>query len=374
MKSLLKGDYAKSFSDRMRQSLSQNNLKKFDKSSMLDLLLDFPRQCRAALSIADSSRLVFQKKDFKKIVFFGMGGSAIGADLVKSYLYFGCKDSIEVLREYDAPDYVDSSTLVFVSSYSGNTKETLNAYRKAREKQATIIVFSSGGQLKELAQKDNVMHVEMPGGLPPRCAIGYSSIVPLCILAKLGIIEDVKLFVNEAVRVMEDLRNNCLRSQIPQSDNIAKSVAQKLFNKFAVIYSGSLHFAVCATRFRGQLAENAKALSSSHFFPEMGHNEIVGWQNPKKIIKNCAIVLLRDKDMHPFVAKSMDATKELFKKQNGPDIIEIWSRGENVLSKIFSLIYIGDFISYYLAILYGVDPSLTENITYLKERLAGELL
>lgn len=356
----------------MKHSLTLKNIKKFDKSGMLDLLLDFPMQCKAALNISENSELLFERNDFKKIVFFGMGGSAIGADLARSYLYFGCRDPFCILREYEVPDYVDNSTLVFISSYSGNTKETLNAYKEAKTKGATLIVVSSGGLLRDYAIADNITFVQIPPKLPPRTAIGYSSIIPLYILSKLGLIKDIKHSVNKAAGLLEELRNKHLNPNVPLKDNIAKSVALKLFNKFTVIYSGSLYFDICATRLRGQLAENAKALSSSNLFPELVHNEVVGWQNPGKIIRNFAVIVFRDKDMHPFVAKSMDLMKEILKKEEGIEITEIWSRGEELLSRIFSLIYIGDFISYYLAILYGVDPTPTEKIAYLKDRLAKE--
>lgn len=353
----------------MKQSLSQKNLKRLDKSNMLELLLDFPDQCRIALDIGKQARVKFEKRNFEKIVFCGLGGSAIGADLVKSYLYFESKIVITVCREYELPAYIDDSALVFIVSYSGNTEETLSAYRQAKEKNSTLIIISSGGTLKEYAQKDNITFIEIPKGLPPRCALGYLSIIPLCILAKLGLIQDVDAPVIQAVRILEELKKATLNPDISSSDNIAKAAAVKLFNKFAVIYASSVHFDICAVRLRGQIAENAKALGSSHFFPEMNHNEIVGWQNPKKLFKNFVAVMLRDKDMHPRVAKRMDISRDILKKES-VNIIEIWSRGEDLLSRIFSLIYIGDFISYYLAILYGVDPTPVDRVTYLKNKLA----
>lgn len=355
----------------MKRSLSLKNLRKIDKSNMLDLLLDFPLQCKAALDVAKHVNILFEKRDFKKIVFAGLGGSAIGADVVKSYLYFESKIPIVVYREYELPAYIDSSTLVFMSSYSGNTEETLGAYAQAKEKGACLIAISSGGQLKEYAKNDNVTFVEIPKGLPPRCALGYLSIIPLCVLAKLSLIKEVNLSIEQTVEVLQDLRNKNLSPRIGQRNNVAKYVAGKLFNKFAVIYSSSIHFDVCATRFRSQIAENSKALSSSHVFPEMDHNEIVGWQNPKKLFKNFVVIMLRDKGVHPRVAKKMDITCDILKK-DGVSILEIWSRGEDLLSRVFSLIYIGDFISYYLAILYGVDPTPVDKVTYLKNKLAKD--
>ena len=353
----------------MKKGLTLENLKKLDKSDMLDLLLDFPLQCKAAVNIAEGARLLSLKRGFTKIVFCGLGGSAIGADLIRSYLYFESKIPIQVFREYSLPACVDNTTLVFLSSYSGNTEETLSAYSQAKERGSTLIAISSGGQLKENAQKDNITFIEIPKGLPPRCALGYMSIIPLCALEKLGLIKDVHRSINQMVAVLEDLGKKSLSPRIGQKDNIAKSAALKLFNKFAVIYSASVHFDICAMRLRGQIAENSKALGSSHLFPEMNHNEIVGWQNPAKLFKNFVVVMLRDKGMHPRVAKRMDITRDILKKE-GVELIEIWSRGEDLLSRIFSLVYIGDFISYYLAILYGIDPTPVERVTYLKNQLA----
>jgi len=355
----------------MKKSLNLKTIKQLDKSDMLGLLLDFPKQILAAKAIAEAARIGFQKRDFNKILFLGMGGSAIGADLVKSYLYFESKIPIQVYREYALPGYIDSSTLAFISSYSGNTEETISAYRCAKEKGATLIVISSGGKLKEIAYQDNITFIEIPGNLPPRCALGYLSIIPLCILAKLGIIKDVGPQVNKVARILEELKEKSLKPHIGLQDNIAKSVALKLFNKFVVIYSASVHFDVCSLRFRGQLAENAKALASSHFLPEMNHNEIVGWQNPKKLFKDFCVVLLRDKDIPGRVVKRMDITSNILHKED-ISIIEIWSRGEDLLSRIFSLIHIGDFISFYLAILYGIDPTPVDRVTYLKNQLAKE--
>jgi glucose/mannose-6-phosphate isomerase len=352
----------------VKKSLNLKVIKQIDKSDMLGLLLDFPQQCAAALDIAEKAKILFALRDFKTVVFAGLGGSAIGADLVSSYLYFESKIPILVFREYELPSCVDSQALIFLSSYSGNTEETLSAYRDAQNKGATIIAISSGGTLKESAHKDNITFIEIPGGLPPRCALGYLSIIPLCILSKLDLVNDVKQSVKQTVKVLDELKNKNLNPRIGQKDNIAKFIASKLWNKFVVIYSASVHFDVCVMRFRGQLAENSKALASSHVFPEMNHNEIVGWQNPKKLFKNFVVVMLRDKGMHPRIAKRMDITRDILKKE-GVELIEICSRGEDLLSRIFSLIYIGDFISYYLAIRYGIDPMPVDRVTYLKKRL-----
>lgn len=353
----------------MKKGLNLKIIKQIDKSNMLDLLFDFPLQCKGAGDIAGKAKILFEERNFTKIVFAGLGGSAIGADLARSYLYFESNIPITVCREYELPGYVDNSTLIFISSYSGNTEETLSAYKQAREKEAKLIVISSGGTLQEYAQKDRITFIQIPQGLPPRCALGYLSIIPLYILARLGLIKEISASINHTIKILEGLRNKNLNPSIGFQDNLAKFIASKLFNKFTVIYSSSIHFDVVATRMRGQLNENSKSLASTHVFPEMNHNEIVGWQNPKRLFKDFVVLLLRDKSMHQRVAKRMEITKDILKKE-GVEVIEIWSRGEELLSRIFSLIYIGDFISYYLAILYGIDPTPVDRVTYLKNKLA----
>ncbi|MFC1804556.1 bifunctional phosphoglucose/phosphomannose isomerase [Candidatus Omnitrophota bacterium] len=352
-----------------RQSMSGANIKKLDKSGMLGLLLEFPLQCIRAKEIAAGAKILFEKRDFRKIVFAGLGGSAIGADLVRSYLYFESKIPVLVFREYDLPGFVDESTLVFISSYSGNTEETLSAFRQAKEKNATIVAISSDGSLKESAAEYGLSFIEIPKGLPPRCALGYLSLIPLCILSRLRLIKKIDPQINSLVATLDELKKRSLRPGIAKKDNIAKSIASRLYNKFAVIYAPCVHFDVTAVRMRGQLNENSKALASSHVFPEMNHNEIVGWQNPKKVFKKLSVVMLRDGKMHPRTSKRMDITREMI-KQEGVDVTEVNSRGDNLLSRIFSLIYIGDFISFYLAILYGIDPTPVERVTYLKKELA----
>ena len=171
------------------------------------------------------------------------------------------------------------------------------------------------------------------------------------------------------IGVLQELKDKSLNVRIGQKDNIAKHIAGKLYNKLVIIYSSSIHFDAVATRFRGQLAENSKCLASSHVFPEMNHNEITGWRNPKKLFKDFIVLMFRDKGMHKRTSIRMDITRDILKNEQ-VNVLEVSSRGENLLSRIFSLIYIGDFVSFYLAILYGIDPTPVDRVTYLKKRLA----
>ncbi|MDD2752504.1 MAG: bifunctional phosphoglucose/phosphomannose isomerase [Candidatus Omnitrophica bacterium] len=352
----------------MKGSLSLANIKKIDKSGMLEVLLNFPQQCQDAFSIGQRIEKLPEKRDFQKIIFVGVGGSAIGADLVRSYLYFTSNVPITVVREYNLPKFADSQTLIFISSYSGNTEEALNAYSEAKEKGACIVVISSGGKLKERAQADNFSFVGVPAGLPPRYALGFLSIIPLCVLSKLGLTEDIEAAVFNTVKVLEELKTKNLNQQIALKDNIAKFTAQKLYGKFPVIYSASINFDVVATRLRSQLNENSKCLALSNWFPESNHNEIMAWQFPKRLIKDTLVIMLKAPALEARVNRRMEITKEVLRAQD-VEVMEIFSHGQDLLSRIFSLIYIGDFISFYLAILYGVDPAPTDKIDYLKKKI-----
>lgn len=352
-------------------SLKKDSIGQIDKSGMFKFLLDFPAQLIRAQKLVQEVRVSFKKSRIKKVVFSGVGGSSAGADLVSAYLYSQIKIPVSVFREYDLPAYVDKSTLVFTLSYSGNTEEVLSAYAQAKEKKALIVAVSSGGKLKERALKDNTVFIEIPKGIPPRCALGYLSIIPLCILLKLGLVKDSGFSLKRTAKSLEGLRDSVLIDRIGPKDNIAKACALRLLNKAVIIYSGAAHFNICATRLKNQINENAKALSWSNFFPETNHNEIAGWDKRLSLLKNFTVVFLRDKLMHQRLSKRMDITRGILKKE-GVDFIELWSQGRDLLSRIFSLIYIGDFVSYYLAILYRIDPYPVEKIDYLKTELARE--
>lgn len=352
-----------------KAGLTLANIQKIDRSGMLGLLLDFPDQCLGAEEIGRTAAIGFQRRDFRSIIFAGLGGSAIGGDLVRSLLSAEIGVPVSVVRDYELPACVDNSTLVFILSYSGSTEETVSAYASAKAQGATIIVISSGGAVRDLARQDGHTFIAIPAGMPPRCALGYLSLVPLCVLNRLGLCKDVSAGIKDAIRTLTGLRNDCIGPRVAGADNIAKSAANALYNKFTVIYSSAAHFDVAAARWRAQISENAKALASLHLFPEMNHNEIVGWERPQRLFKDFAVVMLKDRLMHPRVLKRMEIAQEIIRKE-GVRILEVWSRGESLLARILSLTYIGDFVSFYLAILYGCDPTPVERIAYLKARLA----
>jgi len=338
---------------------SIGNITRYDKSGMLGIIESFPEQCRDAKSIGYKFALPegFGKK-YKNIVCVGLGGSAIGADLVRSYVADELKIPLFVIRNYTLPGFAGRHTLAIISSYSGNTEETLSAYRDARKRGCGIVVITSGGKLLRFAAEDKIPVINIPAGFPPRTAFGYSFFPILVLLSRMGMIKDQSLFINDAIKNLKKLKK-------PR----AKMIAARLYGKLPVIYASEGRLSAVVTRWRGQLAENSKTLASSHVFPEMSHNEIVGWENPKRILKKSVVIMLRDPSDHPGISRRMDVVKKMLLKKK-VDVVEIDSTGKELLGRIFSLVYMADFVSFYLAILNKVDPTPVESITYLKKELS----
>ncbi|MCM8792320.1 MAG: bifunctional phosphoglucose/phosphomannose isomerase [Candidatus Omnitrophica bacterium] len=343
------------------------NIPRLDREDMLIRLMEFPSQCQSALELVKDTEITVKKKFFRNIIFLGMGGSAIGGDLVRSYLYSELDIPVIVIREYTIPRFLDKESLVFVSSYSGNTEETLSAYTGASKRKAAIVAISSGGKLKELCSKNKDIFIQIPEGFPPRCALGYLSLIPLKVLEKIKIISSRQDEFQETISVLNDLKEY-LNPSVKMKDNLAKSLASMIYNKIPLIYTASLNFDVVASRFRTQLNENAKILAMSNFFPEMNHNEIEGLINSKKIFKHLIAIFIKDKGFHLQVKKRIEITAQIMKNKGIP-IFELNSKGEYLLARIFSLIYMVDFISFYLAILYNTNPTPVEIISFLKDKL-----
>lgn len=340
-----------------------------DKSNMLKLISSLPEQCREAYGIGKNTDISKPQARINNIVFAGLGGSAIGADIVRIYLQNEIKVPIFVCRNYTLPDFVGKDTLLFCASYSGNTEETLSSFEGGLKRGANIITMGSGGKLKELSAANGFKHISIPSGYPPRTAVGYMSITVIAVLSRLGFIEDKEKEMGYLYSALSELRDKEVGMDVPTESNISKQLAGKLYGRYCVIYGTSDATEAVAIRWRGQIAENSKSLSSSHVFPEMNHNEIVGWEFPKDILKGIKVVMLRDKNDHPRTQKRLDISKSIIKK-SGAEIIEVKSNNACFLARLFSLIYIGDFVSFYLAILNGIDPTPVKQVDYLKGELA----
>jgi glucose/mannose-6-phosphate isomerase len=343
---------------------------KYDRSGMASVIEGFPRQCRDAEKIGLLSDIPDSfKRKYRNIVCAGMGGSAIGADIARSYTADESRTPIFVNRNYKLPAFVGKDSLVIVSSYSGNTEETVSAFKDAAAKGARIILITCGGVLKDLAGRRPIPVVIVPPGLQPRAAIGYSFFTLITVLSRIGVISDKRKDIKEAIKGLEELERTDIGLAVRAPKNLAKNIARNIYSKIPVIYSQAGHLDALTTRWKGQFAENAKTIAFANLFPEMTHNEIVGWECPEKALKDLVVIMLRDRGDNPRVAKRMDIVKKIVSGL-GVKVIEVNSRGKGLLSRVFSLIYIGDYVSYYLAILNRRDPTPVERIAYLKKEMA----
>lgn len=349
---------------------SLSAVEKYDRSGMASFIERLPKQCRDAEKIGLLSKIPDSfKTKYRNIICTGMGGSAIGADIARSYTANEARTPIFVNRNYTLPAFAGKDSLVIASSYSGNTEETISAFKDAAAKGAHIITITSGGALRDLAVRGSVPAVIVPPGLQPRAAIGYSFFTLITVLSRIGVISDKTKDIEEAIRGLEELKRTSLGLTVRGPGNLAKGIARNIYSKIPVIYSAADHLDAVTTRWRSQLAENAKTIASTNLFPEMTHNEIVGWECPEKALKNLAVIMLRDRGDNPRVAKRIEIVKKIVVGL-GVKVIEVNSRGKGLLARIFSLIYIGDYVSFYLAILNKRDPTPVDRIAYLKKEMA----
>jgi glucose/mannose-6-phosphate isomerase len=273
-----------------------------------------------------------------------------------------------VNRDYTLPLFVGKNTLVLAVSYSGNTEETLSAYDEANARGAAIVALTSGGKLAEKAREDQVPLFLIPGGLQPRAATGYLFIPALIVLEQLALIPQVSADLEDMISALESMGEK-LKPDIEEEKNPAKQLAKLFFNKIPLIWGVSGTTETTAMRWKGQINENSKAAAYFNVLPELNHNEIVGTEAPAKLLKEIELVFLRTEDDHPRVQKRFDITKEIIGDRVS-GITEIWGEGKSFLARMFSLTYLGDYTSAYLALLYGIDPSPVQLITQLKNKLA----
>jgi glucose/mannose-6-phosphate isomerase len=208
--------------------------------------------------------------------------------------------------------------------------------------------------------------ITIPGGLPPRAALGFSFFPLLLTLERLGYFQAQARPVAETLRLLEE--KTALYADPDPAGNPALQLAERLRNRLTVIYSSAERFDAVATRWRGQMAENAKALAFGHVLPEMNHNELVGWKALTDTMRGMSVLFLRDREDHRRIAARMDLTKEII-AAHGPQMADVWSDGTSRLARMFSLISLGDWLSYYLAILHREDPTPVAVIDHLKTEL-----
>ena len=345
----------------------RNEINAIDRSRMRNLLEGFPQHLESAWKLGADAKI--PSFSFEHVLVCGMGGSAIGGDFLRVYLQQkGFPKPIGVVRSYELPPFADERTLVFCLSYSGNTEETLSCFEDAGRRGCARAAITSGGRLAQLAREAGVPLVEIPGGMPPRTALGYL-FGPLLrsLLPTVEPRNDVEREFEEAVSALQR-RASLYGVESPEEQNPAKRLARALLQKIPVIYGSGLTESV-ARRWKTQINENAKQPAHWDVLPELHHNEIVGWESP--LAERFVYVLLRDPEEHPQIQKRFRITRTLL-EERGRAVLEVHPPEEEtgVLARLLTMSYLGDWVSYYLALLQGVDPTPVALIDEMKRRLA----
>jgi len=341
--------------------------RKTDPDDMLGHIAELPQQCRDAWANVQRLELPPEYRQVNKVVVLGMGGSAIGGDLLRVLAEPECAVPIVTNRDYTVPAFVNAATLVIACSYSGNTEETLMAFREISKRDAALLAITTDGKLAQQSRELRLPLLTFHYQSQPRAALGYSLVSLIGVMQKLGFIGDKSDDLEEAVTVMDTLQKET-KGTVPVAENPAKQLAKRLCGRLPVIY-GAGYLTEVAHRWKTQLNENAKAWSFFEQLPELNHNTVVGYEFPEELAKRILVVMLASSLDHPRNKTRFQVTQEILAK-HGIAYETIEARGKSPFAQMLSAIHFGDYVSYYLAMLYQVDPTPVQVIDYLKERLA----
>ena len=341
-----------------------------DKSNLYKVLKDFPKQieeaCRIGETLSGKIKIVPNK-----VLILGMGGSAIGGDLLRNY--FANLDGanhiqIVVNRDYDVPNYIDSSWLIIASSYSGNTEETLSALKNAELKSKNIIGITTGGKLENYLNTFNYPVIKVPGGLQPRAAIAYS-LFPLLYLFMLnGAVKEngITEIATSINKTLELVNKKVEVFSLESEENETYIIARNMFEYLPVVYS-SAKYEVANLRWRGQFQENSNIPAFGSVLPEMNHNEINSLDHSK--LKECYFFILKDNYEQERIEKRFSFLKDLLKRNKHKyAVVEL--NDKHLLVNYFEFIQLADWISFWAGLMRGADPSEIKNIMDLKEYMS----
>lgn len=333
-----------------------------DHSNALGVIAGQPQQLKQSFNVGVRT----PESEVRNVVVAGMGGSALGTEFLRSWLGDKLPVPVVIVRDYSLPGFVNENTLLFASSYSGNTEETLSALAAAENANAQIVVISSGGKLEELAGAGGHTYVKVPGGFQPRLAILYSARIVAQTLIDLGMLDGgVIAELEEAADwVTSELGQWAVNS--PTDQNLAKQIADEVVGHPVVIYGGPM-LAMCAMKWKIDLNENAKNAAFYYHLPEFSHNEFNGWLFPNE--KDLKVIELQSNLDHPQINKRFEVTNRLLSGKLPKPII-VQAQGETKLKQMLWTLILGDFVSAYVAFLNGIDPTPVDLIEKLKKELA----
>jgi glucose/mannose-6-phosphate isomerase len=344
---------------------SVERIRTADPEDMLGRIKELPKQIQGAWQVTRAAQLPPAYGDVRNITVVGMGGSAIGGDLAAALLADELKIPMSVHRDYGLPAFIGRDSLVIASSYSGNTEETLSAFDEARKRGAKVLALTTGGALATQARAANYPVVTFSYKARPRATLGYSLGLVLGSLARLGLIRDLSADIDAAVADLAKLEE---RVHEGARTNDAKKLAIELYGRIVFAYGAGV-MGVMARRVKGQWNENAKNWSAYDVMSELNHNAVVGFPNPQIAREAITVLLLRSDRDNPRHKIRFDVTRELLDRASIQHK-SLQFGGTNLLSEVLQMTLFTDYVSFYVALLNGADPSPNTAIDYLKDRLA----
>ncbi len=337
-------------------------VKKYDPQNQFDVLVNTYKQVEYAWNnkIKLSS---LEDSKFRNVIISGLGGSAISADLLLNFICDEQKIPILVNRNYSLPPFANKNTLLIVSSYSGNTEETISVLNEGIKKKCKIVCITTGGKIGEIAKQNKIPVVRLQEGFQPRYSLGLSFFSLLKVLQTLYLIDKQNTVVKKIIEIWKKSGK-----AYSAEGNTALEFAQKMIGYIPVIYSAADITYAVGYRLKCQFNENSKLHAFHNVIPEMNHNEIIGWEShlPKNI--HAKIIYIKDNTYPPQIQKRFNICSELLASV-GVEILELKSNEKNLKVRLLDLIFLGDWITYYTALLRGYDPSEIDNIYTLKKRL-----
>lgn len=337
---------------------------KYDPENQFEVMIKYYEQVQNAwsrkLELTDNL-----SENISNIIITGLGGSAIAGDLLREFLKDELKTPLIVNRNYSLPKFTDQNSLCIFSSYSGNTEETVEALETAINIGCKIICVTTGGKIGEIAKQNNISYVQLEKGYQPRYALGTSYFTLLKIFTLLKFITNQDDIVNAIINLWKNKGE-----KFSQEDNKAFNYARNLIGYIPVIYSGADITSALGNRFKCQINENSKLNAYHNVIPEMNHNEIIGWETYESKQFKTVVLNILDQSYHSQVKKRFEIISDLIKKLK-VEIITIESNETSFKLRLMDLIYLTDWISYYLGILRGKDPSEIDNIKFLKNALVS---
>lgn len=335
-------------------------IKKYDTQNQFEVLKNTHKQVSEAwITKVDVSAI--KNKNFSSIVFCGLGGSAISGDLLCDYLSDEMKLPFTVVRSYNLPSFVNEKTLVIISSYSGNTEETISCFEQALKKKSSIVAITSGGRIGEIAATNKIPVIKLQPGFQPRYALGQGFFALLKLVHELGFSDENK----NVEKIIKLWKNKA--AEFSTENNLALNIAVDLIGFVPVIYSSEF-LSSTGYRFKCQLNENSKLHAFGNVIPEMNHNEIIGWESFKEKQFNSKVIYLIDQDFHPQNLKRFEILRKILNEQK-VEVLTIKSNGKDKKVRIMDLIFTCDWITFYASVLRGFDPSEIDFIHRMKQRL-----